>query len=135
MSGKRPAKKGTPTKSEPVVAFKFGDGTQTLSAIEVERQLQRQYHAMANSDHPELRTRGRQRLLEVAKRAVRDSARQAGTRKSPRPEINEWIAKQLKYEPSAKAPELWGRAPGWLTDQIGPERFRKRVTDVRKGRR
>lgn len=66
-------------------------------------------------------------------KAERDDARQAGTHKERRPEINEWIAKQLKRDPDAKAPALYERAPGEITEQITTlGAFGKRVTKVRK---
>lgn len=70
--------------------------------------------------------------LDAAPRVTRDNARQAGTRKSRRPEIDNWIDRQLRADPQAKSPALWERAPEWLTDQIGPDRFAKRVTASRK---
>jgi hypothetical protein len=65
---------------------------------------------------------------------ARDEKRQAGTRKERRPEITEWIDRQLSLNPSAKSPELWGIAPEWLTDQISLRRFATRVTGRRKAR-
>ncbi|MFY2765437.1 hypothetical protein [Arenimonas sp. MALMAid1274] len=62
----------------------------------------------------------------------RDARRQQGTRKPRRPEVNEWIERQLRREPGAKSPELWSRRPDWMEDQVGYERFSDRVTDVRK---
>lgn len=65
-------------------------------------------------------------------KAARDDARQAGTRKKRRPDINDWISDQLRRDPKAKSPALWAKAPAWITDQIGDRRFAARVTDVRK---
>lgn len=62
----------------------------------------------------------------------RDARRQQGTRKPRRPEVNEWIERQLGREPGAKSPELWSRRPDWMEDQVGYDRFSKRVTIVRK---
>jgi hypothetical protein len=132
MSAKRPAKKGVAAKAAPSVVFKFDDETHALSTVEVERQLQKQYHAMANSDHPELRAQGRKRLLDTAKRAARDAARQEGTKKERRPDITEWISSQLGRDSAIKASELWSRAPEWITEQLGFDRFRKRVSTARK---
>ena len=66
--------------------------------------------------------------------AQRDKKRQDGTQKERRPEITEWINKKLKSNPSAKSPDLWDSAPEWLTEQIGFERFSKRVTKARKAK-
>lgn len=63
---------------------------------------------------------------------IRDMERQKGTRKERRPEINEWIERQLGRQPDAKSPELWEHAPEFITDQISLHRFAKRVTAVRK---
>jgi hypothetical protein len=70
-------------------------------------------------------------------KAARDDKRQAGTQKKRRPEINEWIADQLKRDPKVKSPELWKRRPDWIAnpreyDPIGYRAFAQRVTDVRK---
>lgn len=62
----------------------------------------------------------------------RDAQRQEGTKKPKRPEVNDWIEKKLKADNGMKSPELWGMAPDWITDQIGIDRFKKRVTAVRK---
>lgn len=64
----------------------------------------------------------------------RDKRRQAGTSKERRPEITEWLDEQLRRTPEAKSPELWRRAPDWITDQIGERRFAERVTRARKKR-
>lgn len=61
----------------------------------------------------------------------RDRARQKGTQKPRRPDINEWIEKQLRRQHSAKSPALWNLAPERITDQIGYGAFAKRVTNVR----
>lgn len=60
------------------------------------------------------------------------SAVQKGRRKERRPHITEWISKRLNRKPDAKSPELWADAPEWLTDEIGYDRFSKRVTKARK---
>ncbi|QRP62696.1 hypothetical protein I6J77_11160 [Rhodanobacter sp. FDAARGOS 1247] len=73
--------------------------------------------------------------LDAAEPLIRDKARQEGTKKERRPDVTEWISAKLRRDPLAKSPELWSRAPEWLTDQIGYERFRKRVTAVRMGRK
>lgn len=62
----------------------------------------------------------------------RDRDRQNGTRKPKRPEIDAWIDGQLKRNGAAKSPALWQNAPDWITDQIGFDRFAKRVTKARK---
>lgn len=78
-------------------------------------------------------------LEKTAPSVARDAKRQAGTRKPRRPQINEWIARRLKGDPDAKAPELWGSAPDWICDVdeggIRFDSFKKRVTQVRKMRR
>jgi hypothetical protein len=63
---------------------------------------------------------------------VRDKKRQAGTRKERRPDITAWISAQLRRDPRAKSPDLWARAPEYITEQIGQDRFAKRVTACRK---
>lgn len=73
--------------------------------------------------------------LESLLLGKRDRKRQAGTRAPRRPDISKWIDKQLAHDPAAKCPALWDKAPSWLTDQIGLDRFRKRVTERRGLRR
>ena len=63
---------------------------------------------------------------------ARDRKRQAGTRQERRPDISRWIDKELQRNPGVKSPELWARAPDWITDQIGERRFATRVTDRRR---
>jgi hypothetical protein len=63
---------------------------------------------------------------------VRDRKRQAGTKKPRRPDIDEWIDRALKRDPDAKSPALWAIAPDSITDQIGEDRFKKRVSSARK---
>jgi len=65
----------------------------------------------------------------------RDKKRQDGTRKERRPEINAWIAQEIARTPTARSPELWRRAPVWITDQIGERSFAVRVTQQRKATR
>jgi hypothetical protein len=72
--------------------------------------------------------------LILGSAGARDKKRQAGTRKEKRPDITEWIDKQITLNPKAKSPELWYIAPDWLTDQIGERRFAARVTARRKAR-
>lgn len=55
-----------------------------------------------------------------------------GRKKERRPEVTKWITNQLTRRPDSKSPELWADAPEWLTDQIGFDRFSKRVTAARK---
>jgi hypothetical protein len=64
--------------------------------------------------------------------AAHEHKRLTGSRKPRRPKINAWILTQLAYDPDAKSPDLWRRAPSWITDQIGQRRFANRVTDCRK---
>jgi hypothetical protein len=76
--------------------------------------------------------------LAAAPAAIRDRKRQAGTRKprGPRnPEVDSWIDAQLKNRPDATAPDLYERAPSWLSAMVRRERFAKRVTAARKRRR
>jgi len=73
--------------------------------------------------------------LDSEKKVARDNRRQAGTHKERRPAVTKWIAKQLDRNPSAKCPALWSTAPEWLTEQIGLDSFKKRVTAERKKRR
>lgn len=65
-------------------------------------------------------------------KAIRDSKRQRGTQKERLADINVWIDGQLKRTPTITAPALWETAPDWLTDQIGIDAFKKRVTKRRK---
>lgn len=62
----------------------------------------------------------------------RDARRQQGTRKPKRPQVNEWIERQLRRQPGAKSPDLWSRRPDWMEEQVGYDRFSRRVSDVRK---
>jgi len=64
---------------------------------------------------------------------VRDQVRQAGTRKPREPAqgLQKWIDTQVQRRDET-ARELWGRAPEWITDAIGFDRFQKRVSDARK---
>lgn len=70
--------------------------------------------------------------LIFGKVGVRDKNRNAGTRKERRRDITEWLEAQLRRNPSAKSPELWSIAPLFIKDQIGLERFKKRLTAARK---
>jgi len=62
----------------------------------------------------------------------RDNKRQNGTRKKRMPEINAWIEKRLRVDSSLKSGELWVDAPDFVADAISVDRFKKRVTEVRK---
>jgi hypothetical protein len=62
----------------------------------------------------------------------RDAGRQRGTRQRRRRDIDEWIELQLRRQRDAKSPELWGRVPKSISDQIEFGRFAKRVTEARK---
>ena len=74
-------------------------------------------------------------LASLEPRIVRDNKRQAGT-KAPRfPECDEWMDAQLRRQPDAKAPDLWKRAPDWISDRLAYDRFSKRVTAARKRKR
>lgn len=84
-------------------------------------------HDIAQAEHRAL-------YLDAAPSVRRDMARQAGTRTPRRPEITRWIAAQLQRDPHAKSPDLWRRAPDWITDDIGERRFAARVTACRKSR-
>lgn len=79
-----------------------------------------------------LRRRAIERETALLPLAKRDAARQEGTRKRRRRDVDAWIDAQLKANPAAKSPALWSAAPEWITEQIGEERFAKRVTDARK---
>jgi hypothetical protein len=72
--------------------------------------------------------------LTVSPIVMRDISRQAGTKKERRPEITDWIIEKLSKNPGAKCPDLWSTAPDWITEQIGPDRFKKRVAAARKKR-
>ncbi len=109
----------------------------------IERRA-RAVEAMWAGDHDSARERFeylelRRRMLEIAYIAApiarRDAKRQAGVHKERRPRITAWISQQLDHDPTAKSPALWATAPQWLTEQIGLDRFAKRVTGVRKKRR
>jgi hypothetical protein len=63
-------------------------------------ELADKYMLMASNDHA----------------VIRDGERQAGTEKPRFPECNEWIDDQLRRQPDAKSPELWSRAPDWITE-------------------
>jgi hypothetical protein len=64
--------------------------------------------------------------------AQRDEKRQAGTKKPRKSKLTEWIESKLSRDPGAKSPQLWADAPQWIEDQIGEDRFKKRVTAARK---
>lgn len=72
--------------------------------------------------------------LVAAPQAKRDKARQDGTKKPREPVagLQAWIDAQVKRATGETAGQLWERAPEWLTDAIGFDRFRKRVTAARK---
>lgn len=73
--------------------------------------------------------------ISASPSVIRDGKRQAGTRKERRPDISDWIDKQLTRNPDAKSPDLWSSAPEWITEQIGDRSFASRVTKRRKLRR
>ena len=77
----------------------------------------------------------RAEIEDAAESLARDRARQEGTQKSRRADIDDWIRNQLAADPTLKSPELWERAPQRITDQIAVDAFKKRVTGVRKKRR
>jgi len=94
--------------------------------------------ARNNDEHDETSLQAAEmmlRELRLLPLVQRDDARQKGTTKARRPEIDEWIDKQLAHNPYAKSPELWANAPEWITDQIAIDRFKKRVTKARKRRK
>lgn len=76
--------------------------------------------------------RVRRRDIETEPEILRDRRRQNGTRKPRRPELQQWIDEQVKRKPAAKSPALWKTAPEWITEQVGFDRFSKRVTTARK---
>ncbi len=55
-----------------------------------------------------------------------------GRKKPKRPEVQAWIEGDLSRHPGDTAAQRWNRAPDWITDDIGPDRFTKRVTAARK---
>ena len=77
---------------------------------------------------------GIQNALAVAPRLSRDNARQNGTRKKRRPEINEWIAKQLKRTPDVSNKDLRELAidSGEQWEVPGEDAFYRRIAKVRK---
>lgn len=68
---------------------------------------------------------------DAAPRVIRDNRRQDGTRTPRRPEVDAWIGGAIKRTPNATRDELWAAAPEWITDDIGLDRFKKRVSKVR----
>lgn len=82
-----------------------------------------------------LRRRYIERETVLLPLAQRDKKRQEGTRKPRRPDVDSWIARQLEMNPATKSPALWNAAPEWITDQLGKDRFAKRVTAARKSRK
>lgn len=93
--------------------------------------------ALQKGDEPELKSLiydiGRySESYHTAIGLLRDEKRQAGTQKERRPKVSAWINKQLMRKPDSKSPELWNLAPEWITDDIGYDRFSKRVTEERK---
>lgn len=58
-------------KRTPSLMFHFDDGDMTLPVVEVERRSLMQYSAMAASDDPVLRLKGRQLLKAAAERAAK----------------------------------------------------------------
>ncbi len=101
-----------------------------LSLLNGIRSAMRCVDDPAHPRHPDHFT-----MLIFGKTGVRDKKRQAGTRKERRPEVTRWIDAQLRHDPHAKSPDLWGRAPEWITEQVGRDRFAKRVTACRKNGR
>ncbi|HEY8682042.1 MAG TPA: hypothetical protein VIM06_02650 [Rhodanobacter sp.] len=79
-----------------------------------------------------LRRRGIEHEGVLLPLAQRDEKRQAGTKKPRRPDIDQWIARQLELNPAARSPTLWNAAPDWITDYLGVDRFAKRVTAARR---
>lgn len=73
--------------------------------------------------------RREQFLLPLARAGkVVDEAR----RKPKRPELQEWIDKQVAACAGETIKDLWRRAPDWVSDEIGFDRFTKRVAAARK---
>lgn len=48
------------------------------------------------------------------------------------PGLQQWIEKQVQRLPDATAKEIYCGAPAWVTDDVGEDRFIKRVTQARK---
>lgn len=90
------------------------------------------WEAIATEDHVATLFR----LHEMAKWQAldRDTKLQTGVHQKRRLEVMAWIDKQLAADAGVKAPELWSRAPRWITDQVGQRRFAARVTACRKRR-
>jgi hypothetical protein len=72
--------------------------------------------------------------LGVIPRVRRDFNLQMSKRKAKRPELDKWIDQQFSADPTLKSPELWSRLPQRFKDNIGEDRFSKRVTAGRKRR-
>jgi len=68
-------------------------------------------------------------MLPLAKsgKAVTD-----GRKLPKRREVQKWIDAEVAKKTAETAKKLWSRAPDWLTDQIGFDRFQKRFTQARK---
>ena len=62
----------------------------------------------------------------------RDRARQAGTRKPRNDELQTGVNRLVARFPDLSATELWQKASTDIQDQIGFDRFRKRVTEARR---
>lgn len=74
----------------------------------------------------------RSQELILGKSGARDIRRQAGTKKERRADITSWIRNQLEKRPKATRDMYWDNAPYWIKDQIGKDRFLKRVSTERK---
>jgi len=102
MASRKPSKKA-PAKAGaiPLVRFKFGkDDDGVLPLSEVEEQLHRQYHKMAESDSPGLREVGKRKLREVAERTSAEIMRRLGASKGgstkPKPDWHDKCAAYAK---------------------------------------
>ncbi len=71
-------------------------------------------------------------LSSIRSEIERDRARQAGTKKSRNPDLQDWIVEQIKRTPDATTKELYAFAPLWVQDAVGIDRFSKRIASARK---
>lgn len=90
------------------------------------RELSMMEGALAFARSDKLHTK-----LVLAKEVARDRARQKGPRKK-NDELQAAVNKLVTRFPDFSATELWGKASSLITDQVGVDRFRKRVTESRR---
>ena len=63
---------------------------------------------------------------------VQEAKRRDASKRPRRPHIDEFIRKRLTLDPTAKGTDLWDQVPSSISDDIGRDRFLKRVSKVRK---